>query len=163
MNDETRERRLASRGECRDAIRSAFAAAADAACRELWLCDADFIDWPLGEVEVIESLTRWAGPHQRLTLFALGFEAFAQRHPRWLEWRRRWSHLVECRTLEALEAGRVPSLLLAPGLLGLRIFDVEHGRGLATSDPIELRRCRETIDALLQRSVESLPVTTLGL
>jgi hypothetical protein len=166
MNDEgvsEAHRVLATRGECLDAIRATLADAARVGCRELWLCDVDYADWPLGEREVIESLTRWAYGHRRLTLFAAGFETLSQRHPRWLEWRRRWSHVVECRALEETEPGRVPSLLLAPGVATLRIFDTVHWRGSVSAAEADAIRCRETVDALMQRSVESFPATALGL
>jgi len=154
---------LGSRAECREALRAAIAAAADAQCRELWFCDPDYADWPLGERATIECMTRWARPHRRLVVLALGFETLIERHPRWIEWRRRWSHLVECRVLDALEPGRVPSLLLASDVLCLRVLDPETGRARVSADPIEAMRCRETIDALMQRSVEGAPVTALGL
>jgi len=154
---------LATRGACREAIRATLAEAARAGCRELFLCDVDYADWPLGERAVIDSLTRWAYGHRRLTLFAVGFEALSQRHPRWLQWRRRWSHVVECRALEETEPGRVPSLLLAPGVATLRIFDTVHWRGSLSLAEADAIRCRETVDALMQRSVESFPATALGL
>ena len=154
---------LATRGACRDAIRATLAEAARAGCRELFLCDVDYADWPLGERAVIDSLTRWAYGHRRLTLFAVGFETLSQRHPRWLEWRRRWSHVVECRALEETEPGRVPSLLLAPGVATLRIFDTVHWRGSLSLAEADANPCREKVAALMQRSVESFPATALGL
>ena len=166
MNDDTMaegHQVLATRGACRDAIRATLAEAARTGCRELFLCDVDYADWPLGEPEVIDSLTRWAYGHRRLTLFAVGFDTLSQRHPRWLEWRRRWSHVVECRALEETEPGRVPSLLLAPGVATLRIFDTVHWRGSLSLAEADAIRCRETVDALMQRSVESFPATALGL
>ena len=58
-------------------------------CRELWLCDNDFADWPIGERAVIESLSQWAGSHRRLTLIASTFDEVARRHARWNEWRKK--------------------------------------------------------------------------
>jgi hypothetical protein len=68
-----------TRGEFLDAIRNAFADAASEGCRELWICDLDFADWPLSERPVIESLTRWAYAHRKLTVLATTYEEF----PRW--------------------------------------------------------------------------------
>lgn len=156
-------RLLESRAECLDAIRSTLAEAAEHGCRELFLCDVDYAHWPLGERAVVESLTRWGYAHRRMTLLAASFDGFAQRHPRWVEWRRRWSHVVECRLLEDAEPGRVPSLLLAPGVATLQIFDTVHWRGSVSRATADALRCRETVDALMQRSVESFPATALGL
>jgi hypothetical protein len=36
-------------------------------------------------------------------------------------------------------------------------------RGTVSNRPVDLTESRETVDALLQRSVEAFPVTTLGL
>ncbi|MGE5116398.1 MAG: hypothetical protein ACM3N6_07885 [Betaproteobacteria bacterium] len=156
-------RLLDSRAHCRAAIRELLAEAATRGCRELWLCDTEYLDWPLGERDVIDSLSRWALPHRRLTLLASSFEAIAQRHPRWVDWRRAWSHVVECRLLDDIEPDRVPGLLLASGIAALRIADRVHGRGSLSHEAADLVRCREAVDALMQRSVESFPPTALGL
>lgn len=159
----TAHRVLATREECRQALRDAFAQAAHARCRELLLCDADYADWPLGERAVLESLSQWAHSHRKLTLLAASFDEITRRHTRFLEWRRQWSHVVECRSLDESDAREAPRLLLAPGLLSVRIFDTKHWRGAVSLDPAQQIHCREQVDALLQRSCEALPVTTLGL
>ena len=71
--------------------------------------------------------------------------------------------MVECRALDDIEPGRVPSLLLTPGVATLRIFDTVHWRGSVSLSEADAIHCRETVDALMQRSVESLPATALGL
>jgi len=154
---------LAGREACRQALRDGFAEAARAGCRELWLCDADYADWPLGERAVIDSLSKWAYSHRKLTVLAASFDELTRRHSRWLEWRREWSHVVDCRQLEEGDANDPPRLLLAPGLFAVRIFDVRHWRGGLSIDPVALVDSREAIDALVQRSSDALPVTTLGL
>ena len=63
---------ISTRGEFHAALRLAFTEAASVGCRELWLCDADFADWPLGERVVIEHLAQWAASRRRLTLLARG-------------------------------------------------------------------------------------------
>ena len=154
---------IASRHDFQDALRIAFAQAADVGCHELWLCDPDFADWPLGEAGVVEQLRRWAGSQRRLTLLASHFDEVARRHPRWVEWRRAWSHLVHCRTNTVIEAAAVPTLLLAPGLVSVRLSDTLHYRGRISTEAIHDVQCREMIDAVLQRSQESFPVTVTGL
>ncbi|CAN5321592.1 hypothetical protein BH09PSE5_BH09PSE5_06010 [soil metagenome] len=152
-----------SRNEFQAAIRNAFAQAAEVGCRELWLCDVNFANWPLGEIKVVEELTQWGYAHRKLTLFALDFDEFARRHVRWVEWRRKWAHIVECRALKELEASQVPTIFLAPGLTTVRLFDSNNFRGSASSLKSDEVSARELLDAVSQRSVEAFPATTLGL
>lgn len=154
---------IASRKAFQDALYRAFAEGAAVGCRELWLCDANFADWPLGERAVVEQLTQWAGSQRRLTLLATTFDEVVRRHPRWVEWRRQWSHVVHCRTNTDLETGQMPSLLLAPGLMSVRLTDTVHWRGRWSRESADEVPCRELIDAVLQRSEEAFPVTVTGL
>lgn len=152
-----------SRSGFHDAVRAAFAEAADAGCREIWICDDDFGDWPLNERGVIEQLTRWAQSHRCLTVIARDFDTVSRQHARWVEWRRQWSHVVQCRTNNDLEAGQMPTMLLAPGAASVRLVDRVRYRGSVSRDPADAILWRETIDAVLQRSEEAFPATTLGL
>ena len=154
---------ITSRGDFHAALRSALAEAAAVGCRELWLCDINFADWPLGEIAVVESFSQWAGSHRRLTLIAESFDEVARRHARWNEWRRQWSHIVHCRSNAELESGQMPSVLLASDLLSVNLVDPLHYRGRFSHDAADGVRCRELIDAVLQRSEEAYPVTTTGL
>ncbi len=149
--------------EFHDALREAFAEIAQQGCREVWLCDADFAGWPLDEPGVIELLTRWALPHRKLTLIARDFDEFARRHPRWTEWRRTWSHVVDCRVLDEADAVQPPVILLAPGVITLRLVDPIHPRGSLSREPADMLRNRELVDAVSQRSTEGFPATILGL
>ena len=154
---------IASRAEFLEALRLAFADAAMIGCRELWLCDTDFADWPLGERTVVEQLRQWAGLQRRLTLLATSFDEVVRCHPRWVEWRRQWSHVVHCRANTDLEIGQMPTLLLAPGLISVRLSDAVHHRGRWSREAADEVPCRELIDAVLQHSEETFPVTTTGL
>ncbi len=154
---------IAARSEFHAAVRSAFADAAAQGCREIWLCDADFADWPLNEAALIEHLTSWARAHRKLTLVARHFDEVPRRHPRWVAWRRTWSHIVECRANNELEAGQMPTVLLAPGLVTVRLVDPVHWRGSVSRRSADAVQSRELIDAVLQRSEEAFPVTSLGL
>ena len=154
---------IASRNEFHEAIRQSLAWAAEAGSPEIFLFDADFADWPLGERAVIESLSSWVHSRRRLTLMACSFDALARRQTRFVEWRRQWAHAVQCRHDEELEAEQIPTLLLAPGVVSIRLVDRVHHRGTLSSRAIDEVECRERIDALLQRSTEAFPATTLGL
>lgn len=152
-----------SRSEFQQALRDAFAEVARHGGRELWLCDRDLAEWPVGERAVIESLTQWAYAHRRLVVLAANFDEVVRRHARWLEWRVHWSHIVECRTVHEDEAPQMPSLLFAPGCIGVRRLDERLYRGRVYREGSDLARCQELIEAVAQRSIEAFPVTTLGL
>lgn len=147
----------------REVVRELLAEAAAEGWRELWLCDADFAHWPLGEPGVIDSLTRWAGAQRRLTVLALHYDELGRRHPRWVLWRRQWAHVVHCRALQELAADDVPSLLYAPDRACMRLFDPLRHRGSVSRLPPDILQAREQVDVISQRSVEAFPATTLGL
>ena len=154
---------IASRAEFLDAIRASFALAAHEGAREIACVDADFADWPLNERAVIDSLAGWVDSRRSLLLFGHSFDELARRQPRFVEWRRQWSHAVHCRHDPDLEAAQLPTILLAPGITCVRLVDRVHHRGTVSNRAIDMADCREAVDALLQRSVEAFPVTTLGL
>jgi hypothetical protein len=154
---------ITTRSGFHDALRGAFAEVAGAACREIWLCDEDFADWPLGERAIVEQLTQWAASSRRLTLLARSFDEVARRHPRWVAWRRDWSHIVSCRTNTELAVGEFPTIFWGFGTLSVRLSDVVHHRGRISHAKAEELRCKEQIDAVSQRSEEAFPATTTGL
>jgi hypothetical protein len=147
------------RSEFRAQIVNAMNQAADTGCAELW----DFADWPLNDPVLIDALVRWGFAHRKLTMLAHHFDEVVRRHPRWVQWRRQWAHIVECRELPELEPQRVPSLFLAPGLISVKLVDSSHFRGLVTSDPADLIQVRESIEAVLQRSTPGFPAVVTGL
>ncbi|HEY4067146.1 MAG TPA: hypothetical protein VGM74_09645, partial [Burkholderiaceae bacterium] len=134
---------ITTRAEFQAALRQGFAEAAAAGSRELWLADPDFADWPLGERDVIEHLSQWVSSSRRLTLLANGFDEVARRHPRWVAWRRTWSHVVSCRINTELEADAMPTLLIAAGTITVRLIDIEHHRGHISRGRAAELRCKE--------------------
>lgn len=146
-----------------DAVRAALAEAAAAGWRELFWCDVDFANWPIGERAVVESLEQWVGSHRRLTLVALHYDALVKQHPRWVRWRNLWAHAVQCRVATEIAADDMPVLLLAAGALTLQLDDPVRFRGRVSREAAAGVHAREKVDAILQRSEEALPVTTLGL
>ena len=144
-------------------MRLGFAEAAANGSRELWLSDTDFADWPLGERAVVEQLGQWAASSRKITVLAQTFDEVARRHPRWVEWRRQWSHIVSCWTNTELEAGEMPTLFVASGTLCVRLADAVHYRGRVSFEKADEIQCKELFDAALQRSQEAFPATTTGL
>lgn len=152
-----------SRGGFVEAVRALLAEAAAQGGRELLLVDPDFADWPLGEIAVVETLVAWAKPHRRMVLLAASFDAFPRLHPRWVNWRRSYAHVVDCRVNDEQDAGMLPTLLLVDGRFGLKVVDKRHWRGRWSREAADLRRWADEVDALVQRSNVSFPATTLGL
>lgn len=151
------------RGDFLAAWRQALRAVAERGCKAVYFCDSDFADWPLGETATIDLLNQWAMSHRQLVVLAAQFETLQRQHPRWVAWRRTWSHVVQCRQAADADLRALPSILIAPGLLSLQVHDPLHFRGrLAFTRPEEVRDWDE-LDAFLQRSHESFPVTNLGL
>ena len=112
---------------------------------------------------MIDSLSRWIDSSRLLVVIAHSFDELARRQLRFVEWRRQWAHVVQCRNDPDLEAEQIPTLLLVPGQTCVRVLDRIRYRGTVSNRPVDLTESRETVDALLQRSVEAFPVTTLGL
>jgi Fe-S-cluster formation regulator IscX/YfhJ len=154
---------IGSRAEFCDAVRAALALAEQGGAGEIILVDPNFADWPLNERTVIETLSRWVDSRRVLVVLAHSFDELARRQLRFVEWRRQWAHVVQCRNDPELEAEQIPTLLLVPGHTCIRVLDRVRCRGTMSNRPVELTECREIVDALLQRTVEAFPVTTLGL
>lgn len=163
MSDEPTRAMIESRTDFQNAVRGALAEAALVGCREIWLVDDDFSDWPLGERAVVDDLTHWASMHRSFTVIARSFDHLAHHQARWVTWRRQFSHVVHCRTNNDLEAGQMPTILLIPGLMSVRLHDRVHYRGVASREAADALQWREAIDAVMQRSEEAFPATTLGL
>lgn len=164
MTDGPTHRVFTTRSDFVDALRFGLAIAARDGSREVWLADPDFADWPLDEREVLDALTRWALPHRRLTMLANGFDEVARRFPRFVEWRRQWSHVIDCRRPEDdAPPLQMPTVLLLPERFVVRLFDREQWRGSVSRDAADALRCRELVDAISQRCADAFPPTTLGL
>lgn len=156
-------RAIDGRVEFKAALREGFEVLAQGECRELWWCDRDFLEWPLGDLQTIEQLTRWARPHRQLVVLAADFNLLARRHPRWVEWRRRYSHLVSCRCVDPADVDSIPCMLIVPPQLGVRLRDPLRLQGVCTSVAADIVTMRLQLETYLQRSHESFPATTLGL
>lgn len=163
MDESLLQGRIDGRLAFEQGVRSFVAMTARQGWTPLWLVDADFSRWPLGEREVVDAFARWVGAHRRLVLLAASFEVLQQRHPRWVRWHASWTHGIECRLVHEDDRSRLHALALAPGHGALQLSDDLRCRGQFVSDPVGLQGCRETVEALYARSEPGLSVTTLGL
>ncbi|QTD47073.1 hypothetical protein [Ottowia testudinis] len=146
----------------REHLRVALSVAANRGWSELLLCDADFHDWPLGERAVVESLHAWARRGQRLVMLAKTYDDVPRQHARFVEWRRLWSHKIECRQCREADVSQLPSALWSPHW-ALQRLDRVHGNGLCGTDAGRRKTLREDLDEWLARSSSGFPAYTLGL
>lgn len=155
--------RFEGRDAFRQLVRDALACAAREGWPELVFCDADFADWPLGESEVVQQLHQWAGHRRRLTVMAADFEVLARLHPRFVQWRVRWDHLVVARRLRTAHRDDAPSALWSAGWMAHRL-DPLRSVGVGACEPERLARLREQLSEWERsRSVPGFAASVLGL
>lgn len=151
------------REEFRACLRLALAEAARAGWREMIALDPDFADWPLGEPAVLATLTTWARVGRRkLTVLASRYDQVERLHPLFVEWRRNWSHRIECRAVSPAIQSDLPSLLWSPAW-ALQRHELRLSSGLCLDDPERRQLLRQLADGWLERSQPAFPAYTLGL
>ncbi|MFI5446699.1 hypothetical protein [Polaromonas sp. UC242_47] len=151
--------RFEGRSEFAELVRQAFVTAAAQGWREIILCDANFEDWPLGERVVAQALNGWAKTGRKLTMLAQRYDEVSSRHARFVNWRRTWSHIVECRGHAAAD---LPSVFWSPAWAFERL-DLVHSAGVAGSEPARRIALKERLAEKLLRSSPAFAATTLGL
>ena len=156
------EGRFSGRTEFIDVIRQAFGAAAQLGVREIIVCDADFDDWPLGERAVTQALGDWSRSGRKFTMLARHYDAITRRHPRFVAWRRTWSHIVECRASAFAQNEVLPSAMWTPAWIFERL-DLQHSTGMAGHEVARRVALKERLNERLLKSVAAFPATTLGL
>ena len=146
------------------AVQRVLAEAWTRPARSMWWSSPGFEGWPLSSAHLVDELSRWArtGP-VRMHWLATDFDALHHRAPRLVAWRRSWAHVLSCRQPEPEVTADLPQGLLVDDVCLLMLTDPPQWRGRITRQPRELQAWRERIDAVLQRSFETFPVTTLGL
>ena len=152
------------RTECHGQIVAGLRAAIGLGAREMWWVAPDFCDWPVESEALLSDLGRWArSGRSGLHWVADDFDRLRRHRPRLVAWRQRYAHVLSCRRPDAVAAADLPTLLLVDDRWLLRVNDPLRWRGRVSTDHADLRRAREQVDALLQRSEETFPVTTLGI
>ena len=154
--------RFSGRVTFQQLVRDALAQAAREGWRELILSDPDFVDWPLGERAVAESLAAWSASGRRCTLLACRYDELAVRHARFVSWRRSWSHIIEARACASADPLEFPSALWSPGWVMQRL-DPERCNGYAGAEPERRLLLRENLNEWTAKSSVAFAATTLGL
>lgn len=156
------EGRLQGRMLFAELVRQSLATAAAEGWPRLVLCDADFSDWPLGERAVVASLQSWARRGRVLHLLGQDFGPLRVQHPRFVQWRASWAHLIEARACTSASADEWPSAIWSP-VWTLERIDAVHGVMLASRDAMRQVALAEKLDHWWQQGSASFPPTTLGL
>lgn len=154
--------RLQGREQFADLVRQALATAAAEGWPRLVLCDADFADWPLGERAVVASLQAWARRGRVMQLLGQDLAPVRLQHPRFVQWRSTWAHLVEARACSHALAGDLPSALWSPGWTLERV-DPTHSVMLASRDARRQVELAQRIERWWKQASPALSATTLGL
>jgi hypothetical protein len=143
-------------------IRAGIDHAVQEGWREMVWSDTNFEDWPLRESAVIQALDAWAGPGHRLTLLAHRYDTVQRLHARFVTWRIRWDHLIDCRVCRPIGAEVLPSALWSPSWF-LRRLDVERCRGVCTDEARPRVELKQLLDEYRKQSSPGFPASTLGL
>jgi hypothetical protein len=143
-------------------VRDALETAALDGWNEMIWCDSTFEDWPLRERSVVDSLNQWAQRGRKLTLLAHRFDAMQRLHPRFVEWRVRWDHIVECRICRDIGANEVPSAIWSPHW-AMRRLDPLRCTGVTGVEPRVRLLLREELDERKRQSGPGFPASVLGL
>jgi len=155
--------RFGGREAFQQLIRDAFATAAREGWQEIFISDANFHDWPLGERAVIESLQNWAQGGRRFTMLACGYEEVIRRHARFVRWRGTWDHIITCRRSASAGPLEIPSALWSPAWVMNRI-DPERCVGITGVEAERRLLLSETLQEWVRsKSAPGFPATTLGL
>lgn len=144
------------------AIRLAAAQASQQGWREWWWSDPDFADWPLGERAVVDALNAWAQSGRQLHLLAKDYRAVHRLHPRFVQWRVTWDHVVQARGLTSASDDDLPSCCWTPVWTCQRIDRragvVLCGDGVATRSQLKL-----SLAEVWSRASPAFPASVLGL
>jgi hypothetical protein len=161
-----------SRAAWQAAVLAATERAVAGGARRLWWFDESFADWPLDQAGLHEVLMPWLRlPQRRLVLLASSYAGWRSRQPRFVAWRRDWSHAIDTLRWPEADAERPAALptsvLVDDRQTVLVLHDRLHWRGRLHDSSAESQATaaalRQTIDALAQRSAPDLPPTELGL
>lgn len=143
-------------------VRLGLARAGQEGWQRIILSDADFTDWPLGERNVVDLFDSWARSGRQLTLLARRFDEIPRRHPRFVQWRVKWSHIIEARACRNADPQEMTSAFWSPAWI-MRRHDPVRCTGVSGAEPQRRFMLHEELHEWLRQSTPSFPATTLGL
>lgn len=143
-------------------VRDTLAVAAREGWNAMVWSDPSFLDWPLRERAVVESLNAWAQSGRKLTLLADHYDDVRRTHPRFVTWRSTWDHLLDCRVCKGVDANEIPSALWSPQW-AFRRLDVQRSTGHSGLDTQRRAALQEELAELRRQSGPGFAATVLGL
>jgi hypothetical protein len=154
--------RLQGRQVFADTVRLAFEVAALEGWSHITLSDPDFADWPLGERAVVDALNRWARRGRTLKMLARHYDQLRLLHPRFVQWRVTWSHLVEAHACAGAAGAELPSAIGSP-VWTLERLDPLRNTLVGSVDAERRVALQERVNECWLRSTPSFPASQLGL
>ncbi len=154
--------RFSGREAFEQLVRDALACAAREGWQEIILSDASFLDWPLRERSVIESLQAWSASGRHMILVATRFDEIIRHHARFVSWRQTWGHIVDCRVCREASPTDFPSAIWSRAWFMQRL-DPERSAGVCGADPARSIELREVLNEKIRNSSAGFPASTLGL
>lgn len=143
-------------------VRDALACAAHEGWREIILSDATFLDWPLRESAVLESLQAWSKSGRHMTLLASRFDEVIRHHARFVLWRQSWGHIIDCRVCHSAAAADFPSVIWSRDWCLHRI-DPQRCSGVYSDDRERSVLLKQVLDEAIRESSPGFPASILGL
>lgn len=154
--------RFSGREEFTQLVRDSLAAAAREGWPEIILSDATFEDWPLRERLVAESLQAWAKPGRHMVILAARYDEVVRYHPRFVQWRITWGHLLDCRVGRGGAIADFPSAIWSRSWF-LHRLDPLGCVGVCGNDRGRQVSLKQTLDERIRESSHGFPSTTVGL
>lgn len=162
MTDFLPSGRFSGRAAFEQLVRDALACAAREGWKEIILSDATYLDWPLRERSVLESLLAWSASGRQMILLATRFDEVIRHQPRFVSWRQTWGHIIDCRVCPDAAPADFPSAIWSRDWFMQRI-DLERGIGVCGSERGRSIELREVLDEKIRNSSPGFPASTLGL
>ncbi len=156
------EGRFEGRAAFQQLVRDALVRAGAEGWPELVMADATFEDWPLREKVVVDALQAWSKTGRRFTMLATRYDGVLRNQPRFVAWRKTWSHIIDCRQCRNDDPLDFPSALWSPAW-SLQRLDLAHSTGMAGAEPRRRVMLREMLNERLRASTPGFAATTLGL
>lgn len=143
-------------------IRTALACAARDGWPEIIFSDATFEDWPLNELSVFNSLQAWSKPGRHMVILATRYDEVQRQHARFVNWRKTWGHLLDCRVSGKTAPSDFPSVLWSQSWFMQRV-EMRYSAGICGFERERLVQLREMLDETIRNSSPGFAASTLGL
>jgi hypothetical protein len=143
-------------------VRDALSLAAQEGWQELILSDATFVDWPLRERAVLESLQAWSASGRHMTLLASRYDDVIRYHARFVAWRKTWDHIIDCRVCRTVATVDFPSAIWSPNWFMQRL-DPLRSVGVCGTERARLTELHQALTEKIRDSSPGFPASNLGL